>query len=91
MFYKRFIHGFSTIAILITKCLKKIKLKWREEQEASFTLLKEKLSTALLLDLPNFNKLLAVEYDVSCKVISVILSQKGQPIEYVSEKLNEAQ
>lgn len=45
---------------------------------------------ALMLVLPNFNKLFEVEHDASCKGIRTIISQKGRPIEYMSETLNEA-
>lgn len=49
-----------------------------------------KLSTTFVLNFPNFNKLFEVKYDAFCKGIRVILSQNGQPIKCVSEKLNEA-
>lgn len=61
-----------------------------KDEEVSFALLKEKLSTSSVLALPKFDKLFDVKYDGSGKGIRAVLFQKGRPIEYISEKLNEA-
>lgn len=51
--------------------LKEKKFNGVEEQEASFSLLKEKLSTTFMLTLPNFDKLF--EVDASSNGIRVVL------------------
>ncbi|KAL1534042.1 hypothetical protein AAHA92_31446 [Salvia divinorum] len=52
-YYRRFIEGFSKIARPMTQQLKKgIKVNWTTECEASFQLLKEKLTTAPVLAVP---------------------------------------
>lgn len=73
IFYMRFVQSFSTVVASITKCLKKKKLNGVEEQEMSFSLLKEKLSTTFMLALPNFDKLFDVECDASSNGIRVDL------------------
>ena len=71
IFYMRFVQSFSTVAASITKCLKKKKFNGVEQQKASFSLLKEKLSTTFMLTLPNFDKLF--EVDASSNGIRVVL------------------
>ena len=87
-FYRRFVKDFSTIASPLNDIVKKnVEFKWESEQEKAFNALKEKLTNAPILALPNFSKSFEIECEASNVGIGVVLLQEGYPIAYFSEKL----
>ena len=90
-FYRRFVKGFSSIAAPLNELVKKnTTFKWGEAQDMAFNTLKDKLTNAPLLCLPDFAKVFEIECDASGIGIGAVLMQESKPIAYFSEKLNGA-
>ncbi|WVZ63543.1 LOW QUALITY PROTEIN: hypothetical protein U9M48_013167 [Paspalum notatum var. saurae] len=90
-FYRRFVPNFSSIAAPLHELTKKdAPFSWGDSQEVAFTTLKDKLTHAPLLQLPDFNKVFELECDASGIGIGAVLLQEGKPVAYFSEKLSGA-
>ncbi|GJX57655.1 retrovirus-related pol polyprotein from transposon 17.6 [Tanacetum coccineum] len=85
---RRFIEGFSKIAKSMTKITqKKVKFDWGTKQEAAFQLLKQKLSSAPILALPEGAENFIVYCDASHKELGYVLMQNEKVIAYASRQL----
>lgn len=90
-FYRRFVRNFSSIAAPLNELVKKnVTFKWDDVHEYAFNSLKDKLTNAPLLCLPNFDKAFEIECDASGVGIGAVLMQDSKPIAYFSEKLSGA-
>jgi len=74
---------------LVTEILKGKKFEWTEAAQKAFDSIKDKLTSAPILALPNFAQVLKVECDASRVRIRVVLTQEGRLVAYFSEKLND--
>ncbi|XP_058726596.1 uncharacterized protein LOC131597956 [Vicia villosa] len=87
-YYRRFIMGFSKLALPLTRLTRKeVSFSWNSEFEKSFQKLKEKLTTALVLVIPDPNRSYEVFCDASKKGLGGVLMQDGQVVAYASSQL----
>nr|CAE02265.2 OSJNBb0049I21.5 [Oryza sativa Japonica Group] len=87
-YYRRFIEGFSMIARPMTQLLKKEKkFVWSEQCQESFEQLKEKLTSAPILVLPDIRKDFVIYCDASRQGLGGVLMQDGKVVAYASRQL----
>ena len=87
-YYRRFIEGFSKIARPLTALLSKnVEFKWTLACQESFEMLKQKLTTAPVLVLPDVHKPFSVYCDASYIGLGCVLMQEGKEVAYSSRQL----
>jgi hypothetical protein len=87
-YYRRFIEGFSKIARpMIALLAKKVEFKWTPACQESFEMLKQKLTTAPVLVLPDVHKPFSVYCDASYSGLGCVLMQEGKVVAYSSRQL----
>ncbi|GKC50035.1 putative reverse transcriptase domain-containing protein [Tanacetum coccineum] len=87
-YYRRFVEGFSLLALPLTKLMRKgEKFIWNEEQEKSFEELKRRLVSSPVLTLPSGTGRYQIYSDASKKGLGCILMQHGKVIAYASRQL----
>ncbi|WMV35101.1 hypothetical protein MTR67_028486 [Solanum verrucosum] len=86
-YYRRFIRNYAMLASPLTDLLCTDSYSWTPNAQAAFENLQSCLSSTPVLALPDFSQLFQVETDASGKGIGAVLSQKGHPVAYFSQKL----
>nr|GFB48076.1 putative reverse transcriptase domain-containing protein [Tanacetum cinerariifolium] len=79
--YRRFVEGFSRLALPLTKLMRKGEnFVWNEEREKSFEELKQRLVSAPVLTLPSSSGGFQIYSDASKKGIGCVLMQHGKSL-----------
>jgi hypothetical protein len=87
-YYLRFIKGFLKISKPMTELLEKDKkFEWTPSCEASFQELKKRLTTALILVMPDMEKSFSIYCDASGQGLGCVLIQDGHVVAYASWQL----
>jgi hypothetical protein len=86
-YYRRFIQNYGSICRPLHDLLRKDSFTWTPQHSVAFQTLKQKMSAAPVLPLPDFQRPFVLESDASGVGIGAILMQQGPPIAFYSEAL----
>ena len=96
-YYRRFVKNYSKLVAPLNDLLKKdVPYNWTKQHQEIFEILKEKLTTALILSYSDFNQSFILSTDASTTGLGAVLSQKDSegrehPIWYASRTLSPAE
>lgn len=93
-YFRKFIQGYSSIAAPLNDLTKKntdFKKLWTPDHSVLFQKLKDALTSAPVLVLPDFQKPFELVSDASIMGTGAVLLQEGRPVAYTSKKFSPAE
>jgi hypothetical protein len=86
-YYRHFIKNYGVIAEPLMKLLQKDGLCWTEEASAALRALQQTLTSAPVLQLPNFDCAFIIECDASGAGLGMVLHQDSGPVAFFNRRL----
>jgi RNase H-like domain found in reverse transcriptase len=86
-YYRKFIKNYGIISKPLTNLLRKNALKWDEAATQAFEFLKQVMTQAPVLAMPDFTQPFTLETDACDRDIGVVLMQGKRHIAYMSKTL----
>jgi len=74
--------------MLLAECMKRGSFEWTKDMQRAFETIKERLCSASILALPNFDLLFEVECDAGNVGMSIVPIQAKRPLAYFSGNLS---
>jgi hypothetical protein len=86
-YYRRFIQGYGLICEPLFEALKKNGFIWEDRQQQAFLQLKQIMTQAPVLALPNYREPFVLEADACGYGIGAVLMQNSKPIAFMSQAI----
>jgi Reverse transcriptase (RNA-dependent DNA polymerase)/RNase H-like domain found in reverse transcriptase/Integrase zinc binding domain/Chromo (CHRromatin Organisation MOdifier) domain len=91
-YFRKFVQGYSTLVLPLTNLTRATApWVWSADCVDAFQRVKQAMTSAPVLALPDFTKTFTVQCDASGYAIGSVLMQEGHPIAFESRKMNAAE
>lgn len=87
-YYMKFIKNYAQLSKPLTNLLRKGSFNWNEEATVAFQNLKQAMTVAPVLALPDFSRPFILEVDACSTGVGAVLMQYRRPLAFLSQSLS---